>query len=106
MVANWSWNSIQMCIRDRAALHVLQQDPAGVLLVLPADHLIRNEGGFRDAVASGLPQANAGALVTFGIKPDAPVTGYGYIRIGQVIDGAVPVSYTHLSTGNRQGDGR
>ncbi len=72
-----------------AALHVLQQDPAGVLLVLPADHLIRNEGAFRDAVVAGLPQANAGALVTFGIKPDAPVTGYGYIRIGQVIDGAV-----------------
>lgn len=72
-----------------AALHVLQQDAQGVMLVLPADHLIRNEAAFRDAVAAGLAQANTGALVTFGIKPDAPVTGYGYIRIGQSLDDRV-----------------
>lgn len=72
-----------------AALHALRQDPAGVLLMLPADHLIRDEAAFRDAVVAGLAQADAGALVTFGIKPDAPVTGYGYIRIGDAIDGHV-----------------
>lgn len=69
-----------------AALHVQQQDAEGVLLVLPADHLIRNEAAFRDAVAAGLAQAHTGALVTFGIKPDAPVTGYGYIRVGTALD--------------------
>ena len=72
-----------------AALHVQQQDAGGVLLVLPADHLIRNEAAFREAVAAGLAQANGGALVTFGIKPDAPETGYGYIRIGQALDARV-----------------
>lgn len=70
-----------------AALHVLQQDPSGILLVLPADHLIRDEAAFRDAVAAGLAHANAGAMVTFGIKPDAPVTGYGYIGVGLTLDG-------------------
>ncbi|SIP88393.1 mannose-1-phosphate guanylyltransferase/mannose-6-phosphate isomerase [Solilutibacter tolerans] len=72
-----------------AALHVQQQDAQGVMLVLPADHLIRDEPAFRDAVMAGLAQAHAGALVTFGIKPDAPVTGYGYIRIGQPLDARV-----------------
>lgn len=72
-----------------AALHVVQQDAKGVMLVLPADHLIRNEAAFRDAVAAGLAQAEAGALVTFGIQPDAPVTGYGYIRIGHAQDARV-----------------
>lgn len=72
-----------------AALHVLQQDAEGVMLVLPADHLIRDEAAFRDGVIAGLAQAEAGALVTFGIQPDAPVTGYGYIRIGQPLDARV-----------------
>ncbi len=72
-----------------AALHVLQQDTEGVLLVLPADHLIRDEDAFRDAVKAGLPQANAGYLVTFGITPDTPETGYGYIRIGDATGAGV-----------------
>ncbi len=72
-----------------AALHVLQKDAQGVMLVLPADHLIRDEAAFRDAVSAGLAQADAGALVTFGIKPDAPVTGYGYIRTGEPLDARV-----------------
>lgn len=65
-----------------AALHVLAGDADGVLLVLPADHLIRDEAAFRAAVARGLPQAQAGTLVTFGIRPDRAETGYGYIRAG------------------------
>jgi len=51
-----------------------------VLLVLPADHVIRDVDAFRAAVAAGLAAAEAGRLVTFGIVPDRPETGYGYIR--------------------------
>ena len=54
------------------------QDP--VLLVLPSDHVIADEPGFRDAVLAALPAAEAGKLVTFGIVPTAPETGYGYIK--------------------------
>jgi mannose-1-phosphate guanylyltransferase/mannose-6-phosphate isomerase len=57
------------------------QDP--VLLAMPADHTIRNELGFRDAVADGYVLAEAGAVVTFGIVPSKPETGYGYIRRGE-----------------------
>jgi mannose-1-phosphate guanylyltransferase/mannose-6-phosphate isomerase len=56
------------------------EDP--VLLVMPADHLIGNEPGFRAAVADGLQLAAGGAVVTFGIVPGKPETGYGYLRQG------------------------
>lgn len=65
-----------------AAHHVLAGDPDGVLLVLPADHLIQEEAAFRDAVQAAVPLAEDGWLVTFGITPDAPETGYGYIQTG------------------------
>ncbi len=68
-----------------AALHVRQQDPDGLLLVLPADHLIRDEAAFATAVAAGRAEAEAGVLVTFGITPDAAETGYGYIRTGAAL---------------------
>jgi mannose-1-phosphate guanylyltransferase / mannose-6-phosphate isomerase len=51
-----------------------------VLLVLPADHVIRDVPAFQDAVAIGLRAAEQGRLVTFGVVPDRPETGYGYIR--------------------------
>jgi mannose-1-phosphate guanylyltransferase / mannose-6-phosphate isomerase len=51
-----------------------------VLLVLPADHLILDQAAFARAVARAAELAEAGKLVTFGIKPDAPETGYGYIE--------------------------
>lgn len=63
-----------------AALEVLEHDPEAVLLVLPADHVIRRPDLFRDAVAVALPLAREGKLVTFGIVPEGPHTGYGYIR--------------------------
>lgn len=72
-----------------AALQVLAQDPDGVLLVLPADHLIRNEAAFHAAVAAGLPKAQQGLLVTFGIRPEYPETGYGYIRSGESLGDGV-----------------
>ena len=51
-----------------------------ILLVLPADHLILNQPAFAEAVASAVALAQDGRLVTFGIRPDAPNTGYGYIE--------------------------
>ncbi|WP_118857248.1 mannose-1-phosphate guanylyltransferase/mannose-6-phosphate isomerase [Sphingomonas mesophila] len=53
-----------------------------ILLVLPSDHVIRDEAAFRAAVAAATPTAAAGGLVTFGIVPDSPHSGYGYIEIG------------------------
>ncbi|HEY9381747.1 MAG TPA: mannose-1-phosphate guanylyltransferase/mannose-6-phosphate isomerase [Burkholderiales bacterium] len=70
-----------------AALHINAINPDGVLLVLPADHLIKNEAAFRDAVQRVIPLAAKGWLMTFGIKPDRPATEYGYIECGDVIEG-------------------
>jgi len=55
-------------------------DSDPLLLVLPSDHVIADEAAFRAAVLAALPAAEAGGLVTFGIVPDAPETGYGYIK--------------------------
>jgi len=66
-----------------AALLVLESTTDGedpLLLVLPADHVVQDPMGFRAAVERGRPHAEAGKLVTFGIVPDSPHTGYGYIR--------------------------
>ncbi|MDB3933996.1 mannose-1-phosphate guanylyltransferase/mannose-6-phosphate isomerase [Luminiphilus sp.] len=65
-----------------AALTV-KDDP--LMLVLAADHVIQNEGAFREAVIRAIPLAEAGKLVTFGIVPSAPHTGYGYIKRGKDI---------------------
>ncbi|AXA84719.1 mannose-1-phosphate guanylyltransferase/mannose-6-phosphate isomerase [Lysobacter oculi] len=70
-----------------AAHHVLATDADGVMLIMPADHLIQDESAFRAAVKRGLPLAEAGWLVTFGIEPNAPETGYGYIQSGEPLDG-------------------
>ncbi len=72
-----------------AALHVQAQDAGGVLLVLPADHLIRDVSAFERAVAVGLARAQAGTLVTFGITPSHAETGYGYIRSGEELEPGV-----------------
>lgn len=67
------------------ALAALAADPGRVLLVMPSDHVITNPGAFRDAIETALPLADDGWLVTFGIEPDAPETGYGYIQTGESI---------------------
>ncbi|MBE4856529.1 mannose-1-phosphate guanyltransferase [Enterobacter cloacae complex sp. P40RS] len=59
-----------------------------LMLVLAADHVIQQEEAFRDAVRAAIPYAERGKLVTFGIVPDMPETGYGYIRRGEVLLGA------------------
>jgi len=66
--------------------------PAGAtLLVLPSDHLIQDQSGFADAVAEAEKAAARGGLVTFGLRPDRPETGYGYIRAEGEGKGARPV---------------
>jgi mannose-1-phosphate guanylyltransferase/mannose-1-phosphate guanylyltransferase/mannose-6-phosphate isomerase len=59
-----------------------------LLLVMPSDHVIESVDAFHDAVAMALPAARMGKLVTFGICPTGPETGYGYLQMGSPIDGA------------------
>lgn len=68
-----------------AALKAVAQDADAVMLVLPADHLIENVAAFVDAVGKALPQAQEGRLMTFGVVPTAPETGYGYIKCGSSV---------------------
>jgi mannose-1-phosphate guanylyltransferase/mannose-6-phosphate isomerase len=56
-----------------------------VLLVMPADHTIANAPGFRSTVADGCLLAEQGAVITFGVVPDKPETGYGYIQQGEAM---------------------
>jgi len=70
------------------ALKAVERDPQALLLVLPADHLIGDTGSFVAAVQQALPAARDGWLVTFGIRPDRPETGFGYIRRAESIGGA------------------
>ena len=72
------------------AAHFLQDrlGPGVLMLVLPADHLIREEARFEEAVREARKLAAQGYLVTFGIHPTHPETGYGYIRKGRPIAGS------------------
>jgi mannose-1-phosphate guanylyltransferase/mannose-1-phosphate guanylyltransferase/mannose-6-phosphate isomerase len=70
-----------------AALLAAETAPEGTLLLLPADHVILDRQAFLEAVDRALPAARAGRLVTFGIEPSSPQTGYGYIRTGAALPG-------------------
>ena len=77
-----------------AALHAARQDPDTLLLVAPTDHDIRDEVKFLQAVEAASAAARQGQLVCFGISPNHPETGYGYIEAGKARDeetGALPV---------------
>jgi len=66
-----------------AALEVARRNPSAVLAVLPADHVIADQEGYRDSMRAAIELAAAeDVLVTFGIKPTHPATGYGYIEAG------------------------
>ncbi len=68
-----------------AAVFASGRDPAAVLLVLAADHLVRKPEAFRAACLLALPAAQDGKIVVFGVTPDRPATGYGYIRPGAAL---------------------
>ncbi len=76
------------------AAHAALAADAGdsLLLVLPADHVIRDVEAFHRAIDIAADVARAGALATFGIVPDAPETGYGYIRRGALHHGAYRIA--------------
>ena len=94
------------------ALKALERDAEALLLVLPADHLIGDTESFIAAVQQALPAARDGWLVTFGVRPDRPETGFGYIRRGEPIGGDAfrvaqfvekpdqPTAQTYLSNGS------
>ena len=65
-----------------AAVRIHQNDPKGVLAVLPADHHIEKEDRFLELLHAGKRVAETGWLVTLGISPTRPETGYGYIMEG------------------------
>ena len=64
-----------------AALVLQRQDPQAVVLVAPSDHVIPDGARFRAAVMEALPVARQGRMVTFGIRPDRPETGYGWLEL-------------------------
>jgi mannose-1-phosphate guanylyltransferase len=76
---------LEPCARNTAPAIALAALEAGSapLLIMPSDHVIADEPAFLAAVERALPLANDGWLITFGIAPDGPETGYGYIRIGE-----------------------
>jgi mannose-1-phosphate guanylyltransferase/mannose-6-phosphate isomerase len=90
-----------IALAAHAALRSAGSDPQAdpILLVLPADHVIRDVPVFQKAIRVALSAAEQGKLVTFGIVPNAPETGYGYIQRstgkdskGETADGAHPIA--------------
>lgn len=75
-----------------AAVAAMADGHDPLLLVLAADHVIPDTAAFHDSVRAGVPAAEAGKLVTFGIVPTAPETGYGYISVAERLDAAQPVA--------------
>ena len=70
-----------------AALILAREDAGALMLVLPSDHAITDTRAFDAAIATAKAAAETGALVTFGITPSGPETGYGYIERGAALDG-------------------
>lgn len=71
-----------------AALEIQKRGEDDVMLVLPADHVIKEVPSFHQALMIGVQEAKKGALVTFGIKPEYAHTGYGYIQSGEALNAA------------------
>lgn len=87
---------IEPCARNTApciglaAIHLLARDPDAVMLVTPADHVIQPLPAFQQSVsaATDILKSQPDALVLFGVKPNHPATGYGYIERGEKITGS------------------
>ena len=78
-----------------ASLVVEKQNPTGLVLIAPADHKIADADAFKNAIEAGVEAAAQGDIVTFGIRPTRPETGYGYLEVAtECVDGEA----TKLST--------
>ncbi len=77
-----------------SALNFLEQNSTEdeIILILPCDHLIKDINGFVTSIKSGIDLANDGYLVTFGVTPSYPETGYGYIQAGERVKNGFNVS--------------
>jgi mannose-1-phosphate guanylyltransferase len=84
---------VEPCARNTApcvglaALHVAAREKKGVMAMLPADHHIGRPEAFREALAAAAVLAQQGHVVTIGIRPHAPETGYGYLKVGPRLPG-------------------
>src|SRR3990170_2787415 len=76
-----------------AALHLERIDPESIMIVLSADHSIRKTDEFLKVLRKAVEAAKNDFLVTIGIKPDRPETGYGYIKAGEVVDSSSLVAH-------------
>jgi mannose-1-phosphate guanylyltransferase / mannose-6-phosphate isomerase len=75
-----------------AVLHIAAADPGALVLIAPSDHVVTDTPAFHTAIAQAALAAQDGAIVTFGIRPDRPETGYGYLELGQPGDtAAIPL---------------
>jgi mannose-1-phosphate guanylyltransferase / mannose-6-phosphate isomerase len=69
-----------------AALHLEKTQPDALMLVAPSDHVIPDSNAFGESIRAAIGAAEAGQLVTFGIQPTHPETGYGYLELSELVD--------------------
>jgi len=70
-----------------AAFHIRRIDPEAIMCIFPADHVIADTAGFQEKLVTAVRLADNGHVVTFGIRPSYPETGYGYVEGGDASDG-------------------
>jgi mannose-1-phosphate guanylyltransferase len=90
IIAEPSARNTAACI-GLGAVEILRRDPQAVIAVIPSDQFVSQGEHYREAVALALSVAEKGGVVTIGIRPSAPETGFGYIRMGRARDGAFEV---------------
>src|SRR3546814_14185730 len=83
-ISDWSSD---VCSSERAIALValMVETPAAPLLVMPSDHVIIDRPAFYEAIDLALPLVREGWLVTFGVTPETPETGYGYIKMAETL---------------------
>jgi mannose-1-phosphate guanylyltransferase len=85
-----------------AATRVAREDPDAVCVVLPADHHIADEAEYGRILEAAIAAAEEGGIVTVGIRPSRPETGYGYIEMGEPLGGEVHRARRFVEKPNRQ----
>jgi mannose-1-phosphate guanylyltransferase len=88
IVAEPSARNTAPCI-GLGAVEIARRDPEAVIAVVPSDQFVSEGASYRETVARALRAAEGGAVVTIGIRPTAPETGFGYIKMGAAHDGGV-----------------